>query len=136
MRIFVFSHLIIACLISNILRRSLSSDCNHTPVKRLFGEETSIDDSPVASSSGFQNVEKVGSSSNENLQEQSFPRVMKKRNAVMSIQNFLLNSRFIESFFDRSVHLSDILPLTHFSGKWSGWEVCVNNSIRSRPSSK
>ncbi|GFS29480.1 hypothetical protein NPIL_205342 [Nephila pilipes] len=56
---------------------NLSSDCNDTPVDNL-SDEMSIDDLPVASSSGFQNAENVDSSSDENL-EKECQKSMEKR---------------------------------------------------------
>ncbi|GFU41061.1 hypothetical protein NPIL_440611 [Nephila pilipes] len=76
----------------------LTADCSNTPVESPSDEDMSIDDPPVASSSGFKNAGNVDSCSDEDLEEQSVSRIWKKRNATIIIPTFSLNSEFIESF--------------------------------------
>ncbi|GFT87411.1 hypothetical protein NPIL_268501 [Nephila pilipes] len=47
------------------LIKSLTSGCRDKPVQSSSGEEMSIDDQPIASSSGFWNAEIIDSSSDE-----------------------------------------------------------------------
>ncbi|GFU06718.1 hypothetical protein NPIL_552341 [Nephila pilipes] len=61
------------------LSESLYSNCIDTPVESWSDEEKSMGYLPVASSFGFQKVENGDLSSEEDLEEQSVPRIWKKR---------------------------------------------------------
>ncbi|GFU26785.1 hypothetical protein NPIL_289271 [Nephila pilipes] len=70
------------------LRKSLSSYCSDTPRESSSGEEMSIFDPPIASSSGFQSVENDDSNSDEGLEDQRVPRVC----VAYSVKNKLKHS--------------------------------------------
>ncbi|GFT07323.1 hypothetical protein NPIL_492691 [Nephila pilipes] len=98
---FDFSRLNTAYLILGMLRKhglitkeaaslfqNLPSDCGDLQVESSSDEELSIDNPLVASLSDFQNAKNVNSSSNEDIVEQSFPRLRKMRKYCNIYSNF------------------------------------------------
>ncbi|GFU03812.1 hypothetical protein NPIL_394721 [Nephila pilipes] len=75
------------------LFESLFSDCSDIPSKSSSEKEISTDDLPVALSSGFQNADNVHNNSDKDLEEQSVPKVSKKRKVAMIVQNKSIQSR-------------------------------------------
>ncbi|GFU28748.1 hypothetical protein NPIL_202261 [Nephila pilipes] len=80
-----------------------SLGCSDKLAESSYVEEMSIDDPPVALSSGFQNAKNVDNSSDEDLEEQSFSRYgeKKKRNAATVVLIFSQNFGFTALVFDR-----------------------------------
>ncbi|GFT30672.1 hypothetical protein NPIL_248751 [Nephila pilipes] len=80
------------------LFESLLSNCSGTPVECSSDGEMSPDDSSVALSFDFQYTENADSSSDKDMEEQSFLRIWKKRNASMVTPISSLNSGFVEQY--------------------------------------